>query len=140
MIPQHFDRQPLGWRIRSLLVVAAAGLAGLLVLARTLEPDPRGFGTHTQLGLAALCIYDRDRPTVPELRHDHVVRVVGARADRSFLESQSGRVYLRPAERSVDFLDGVERDRESACRFPEPDETLWPVCCSRPSFWVSRPG
>jgi hypothetical protein len=51
LIPQQFDRQPLGWRIRSLLVVAAAGLAGLLILARTLEPDPRGFGTHTQLGL-----------------------------------------------------------------------------------------
>jgi len=34
-----------------MLLVAAAGLAGLLGLARTLEPDPRGFGTHTQLGL-----------------------------------------------------------------------------------------
>jgi hypothetical protein len=33
------------------LLVAAAGLAGLLGLAKTLEPDPRGFGTHTQLGL-----------------------------------------------------------------------------------------
>ena len=51
MIPQQFDRQPLGWPIRFWLVVAAAGLAGLLILARTLEPDPRGFGTHTQLGL-----------------------------------------------------------------------------------------
>ena len=26
-------------------------LLGLVVLARRLEPDPRGFGTHTQLGL-----------------------------------------------------------------------------------------
>jgi Protein of unknown function (DUF2752) len=51
LIPQQFDRQPLGWPIRSLLVVAAAGLAGLLILARMLEPDPRGFGTHVQLGL-----------------------------------------------------------------------------------------
>ena len=51
MISQQSDRHPLGWPIRSLLVVAAAGLAGLLILARTLEPDPRGFGTHTQLGL-----------------------------------------------------------------------------------------
>jgi hypothetical protein len=33
------------------LLVAAAGLAGLLGLARQLEPDPRGFGTHMQLGL-----------------------------------------------------------------------------------------
>jgi hypothetical protein len=33
------------------LLVAAAGLAGLLGLAKALEPDPRGFGTHVQLGL-----------------------------------------------------------------------------------------
>jgi hypothetical protein len=32
-------------------LAAAAGLAGILVLARLLVPDPRGFGTHTQLGL-----------------------------------------------------------------------------------------
>ncbi len=42
---------PLGWPIRCLLLVAAAGILGLLVLARKLEPDPSGFGTHTQLGL-----------------------------------------------------------------------------------------
>ncbi len=34
-----------------MLLVAAAGLGGLLVVAGRLEPDPRGFGTHTQLGL-----------------------------------------------------------------------------------------
>jgi hypothetical protein len=34
-----------------MLVGAAIGLMGLLGLARTLKPDPRGFGTHTQLGL-----------------------------------------------------------------------------------------
>ena len=45
------DRHRLGWLARVLLVVAAAGLAGVLGLARTLEPDPRGYGTHTQLGL-----------------------------------------------------------------------------------------
>ena len=44
-------RRPLGWRMRGLLLVAAAGFAGLLGLARTLVPDPRGFGTHVQLGL-----------------------------------------------------------------------------------------
>jgi len=51
MIRQSLAHQPLGWPIRCLLLVAAAGLAGLLGLAKTLEPDPRGFGTHTQLGL-----------------------------------------------------------------------------------------
>jgi hypothetical protein len=37
-------------------LAAAALLAGLLGLARTLKPDPRGFGTHTQLGLPP-CIF-----------------------------------------------------------------------------------
>jgi hypothetical protein len=43
--------QPLGWSIRAALLGAAALLLGLLGLARRLEPDPRGFGTHTQLGM-----------------------------------------------------------------------------------------
>jgi hypothetical protein len=33
------------------LLLLAAGLVGLLGVARWLEPDPRGYGTHTQLGL-----------------------------------------------------------------------------------------
>jgi hypothetical protein len=33
------------------MVCSALGLAALLAVARCLEPDPRGFGTHTQLGL-----------------------------------------------------------------------------------------
>ena len=31
----------------------AVGLVGVLATARALRPDPRGFGTHTQLGLGA---------------------------------------------------------------------------------------
>ncbi len=41
----------LGRPARGSLLAAAAGLAGVLVLARLLVPDPRGYGTHTQLGL-----------------------------------------------------------------------------------------
>jgi hypothetical protein len=44
-------RQRLAWQARCLLLVAAAGLLGLLGVAKRLEPDSRGFGTHTQLGL-----------------------------------------------------------------------------------------
>jgi hypothetical protein len=36
---------------RSILAASAAVLAVLLVTARWLRPDPRGYGTHTQLGL-----------------------------------------------------------------------------------------
>lgn len=45
------DRHHLGWLSRGLLVVAAVLLAGVLGLSRSLTPDPRGYGTHTQLGL-----------------------------------------------------------------------------------------
>ena len=48
---QEFERT-LGWPTRRALVLAALGLVGVLGVARRLEPDPRGFGTHTQLGLA----------------------------------------------------------------------------------------
>lgn len=34
-------------------MLAGVGILVLLALAWTLEPDPRGFGTHTQLGLPA---------------------------------------------------------------------------------------
>ena len=44
-------RERLGWLPRIFLVVFALALVVVLVVARRLEPDPRGFGTHTQLGL-----------------------------------------------------------------------------------------
>jgi hypothetical protein len=43
----------LGAWPRAGLVILAAGAVGALFTARLLRPDPRGFGTHTQLGLAA---------------------------------------------------------------------------------------
>ena len=51
MVAHPRERQRLGWLSRGLLVVAAAVLAGVLGLSRMLVPDPRGYGTHTQLGL-----------------------------------------------------------------------------------------
>ena len=39
------------WFGRVLWSALAWGALAVLVLARVLEPDPRGFGTHTQLGL-----------------------------------------------------------------------------------------
>ncbi|RUL81614.1 DUF2752 domain-containing protein [Tautonia sociabilis] len=44
-------RPRLGPRTRAALVLAAVALAAPLGLARLLEPDPRGFGTHQRLGL-----------------------------------------------------------------------------------------
>lgn len=43
----------LGRKTRATLAMLALGLVGVLVTARALRPDPKGFGTHTQLGLGA---------------------------------------------------------------------------------------
>jgi hypothetical protein len=51
MLRRRSAQTRLGRRARCSLLAAAAALAGILVLARMLVPDPRGFGTHTQLGL-----------------------------------------------------------------------------------------
>jgi hypothetical protein len=45
------ESQPLDPPTRWYLLLLAAGLMGLLGVARWLEPDPRGYGTHMQLGL-----------------------------------------------------------------------------------------
>lgn len=47
--PEH--RRPLGQLARGALLALALGLVGILAMARRLEPDPRGYGTHLQLGL-----------------------------------------------------------------------------------------
>jgi hypothetical protein len=44
-------RLPLPGSTRRGLVVLALGLAALFAVANRLDPDPRGYGTHTQLGL-----------------------------------------------------------------------------------------
>lgn len=51
MSSQPFERSRLGWPTRCTLIALAIGLAVVLLVARLLEPDARGFGTHTQLGL-----------------------------------------------------------------------------------------
>ena len=43
---------------RALMIVAALGLMAVLGVARWLKPDPRGYGTHTQLGLSP-CMFAR---------------------------------------------------------------------------------
>jgi len=56
----------LGRMPRILLAAWALALVVLLLVARRLDPDPRGFGTHTQLGLppcAFLATTGRPCPT-----------------------------------------------------------------------------
>ena len=48
---RQFDGAPVGRVGRAVLIAWAAFLIAGFVLARSLEPDSRGFGTHQQLGL-----------------------------------------------------------------------------------------
>lgn len=49
----------LGVEARLFMLLAAVGLVVLLALARYLQPDPSGVGTHTQLGLPPTFVMDR---------------------------------------------------------------------------------
>ena len=51
MKPPDRSVERLGWTTRGLLVFFALMLAAMLVVATRLTPDPKGYGTHTQLGL-----------------------------------------------------------------------------------------
>jgi len=74
-----------------MLVVAAVGLAGLLGMARKLEPDPRGFGTHEQLGLRSctfLTVTGRPCPTCGMTTA--FAWLVRGRIDRSWKSNPAG--------------------------------------------------
>ena len=45
------ERRPWSLVFRFLLILAGLGLFSLLLLACKLDPSPRGYGTHRQLGL-----------------------------------------------------------------------------------------
>ena len=55
----YADRPPSSLSAVARLGLAVVGLSGLVLLAtaRNLEPDPRGFGTHEQLGLTPCSFY-----------------------------------------------------------------------------------
>ena len=81
----------LGWPIQCLLLAAAAGILGVLVLARKLEPDQRGFGTHTQLGMRP-CSFLRmtGRPCPTCGMTTSFAWVVRGRIDRSWQANPAG--------------------------------------------------
>ena len=94
MSRQHVARHSLGWPIRCSFLAAAACLAGLLVVARSLEPDPRGFGTHTQLGLprcAFLAVTGRLCPTCGMTTS--FAWLTRGRIDRSWQANPAGCLY-----------------------------------------------
>jgi hypothetical protein len=48
---EESERPLLGASTRRGMVLLSAGLVGVFAVAAWLEPNPKGFGTHTQLGL-----------------------------------------------------------------------------------------
>jgi hypothetical protein len=82
---------PLGWPTRCVLLVATSGVIGLLGLARKLEPDPRGFGTHVQLGLRS-CSFLRmtGRPCPTCGMTTSFAWVVRGRLDRGWQANPAG--------------------------------------------------
>jgi hypothetical protein len=57
---------PLSGRYRAGLTLLAIGLAALLAVARALQPNPQGRGTHQQLGLPPctfMALFGRPCPT-----------------------------------------------------------------------------
>jgi Protein of unknown function (DUF2752) len=94
MSRQRIARHPLGWPIRCSFLIAAACLAGLLAVARKLEPDPRGFGTHIQLGLppcAFLAVTGRLCPTCGMTTS--FAWLTRGRIDRSWQANPAGCLY-----------------------------------------------
>ncbi len=86
--------QPLGWPMRCAFFVAAAGLAGLLAVARKLEPDPRGFGTHTQLGLRSCAFLNATGRLCPTCgMTTSFAWLTRGRLDRSWQANPAGCVY-----------------------------------------------
>ncbi len=83
--------QRLGWPTRCMLMVGAVGLVGFLGMARKLEPDPRGFGTHEQLGLRSctfLTVTGRFCPTCGMTTA--YAWLVRGRVDRSWKSNPAG--------------------------------------------------
>ena len=101
MSRQLAARQPLGWPIRCSFLVAAACLAGLLGSGEKVGAGPARVRHAHSAWSSAVCVPHGDGTAVPDLRHDHLVCVVDARADRPFLASQSSGVPVRPADRSA---------------------------------------
>ena len=101
------DRHRLGWLARVHLVVAAAGLGGVLGLARVhWSPTRAGTGRTAQLPGLRPCAFAAvtGRFALRRAAHDHGLRLVRARADRSIVGSESGREPVRGAVNPIDRL------------------------------------
>jgi hypothetical protein len=107
------------------MVLGAIGLAAVLGVARRLEPDPRGFGTHTQLGLAP-CLFARvTGHRCPSCGMTTAFAwFVRGRFDRSWRANPAGSLLAPACVALIPWLlAGAARGRPVGCRSPGPPLT-----------------
>lgn len=87
----------LGRTGRTTAALIAAGVVSLLGLSLRLEPDPRGYGTHTQLGLAPCAFRTRTGHPCPSCGMTTALAwAARGRLDRAWGANPAGAV-LAPA-------------------------------------------
>jgi hypothetical protein len=124
------------------MAMLAALLAVVLALARWLEPDPRGFGTHRQLGLPA-CQFASvtGRPCPSCGMTTAFAWFVRGRLDQAWRANPAGSL-LAPTVAALApwLLAGAVRGRPLWARSPEPPLLTVAVVAVAVSlaFWVFR--
>ena len=112
----------LGRSTRLGLLALAIALAGLLVTARGLTPDARGYGTHEQLGLSPCAFYRLTGTPCPSCGMTTAFAwTVRGRFDRAWGANPAG-ALLAPACAALTpwLLVGAARGKALGFRSPEP--------------------
>jgi hypothetical protein len=100
------------------MALGALGLAAVLGVARWLEPDPRGYGTHTQLGLFPCMFFQVTGYRCPSCGMTTAFAwFVRGRLDRSWQASPAGSLLAPICAALVPWLlAGAARGRPVGCR------------------------
>jgi hypothetical protein len=108
----------LGRSTRGAMVLGAIGLAAVFGVARWLEPDPRGFGTHTQLGLAPCMFAQLTGTRCPSCgMTTSFAWFVRGRFDRSWRANAAGSLLAPTCAVLIPWLlAGAARGRPVGCR------------------------
>jgi Protein of unknown function (DUF2752) len=132
----------LGRPTRWGMVLGAAGLAAVLGVARRLEPDPRGFGTHTQLGLAPCPFYRMTGHGCPSCGMTTAFAwFARGRLDRSWGANPVGALLAPTCVALIPWLlAGAARGRPIGFRSPGPPLTALLVAAAALSLlsWTIR--
>jgi hypothetical protein len=100
------------------MALGALGLVAVLGLARWLEPDPRGYGTHTQLGLFPCMFFQVTGYRCPSCGMTTAFAwIVRGRFDRAWQANPAGSLLAPACAALVPWLlAGAARGRPVGCR------------------------